>query len=52
MKKIREKTLTQYIRPHLTSNNWVEVNDYNFLKLKTIHESFLVDPSIQEEYLH
>ena len=29
MKEIRGKTLAQAIRPHLTSNNWVEVNDYD-----------------------
>ena len=29
MKEIKGKTLAQYIRPHLTSNNWIEVNDYN-----------------------
>ena len=29
MKEIKGKTLAQYIRPHLTSNNWVQVNDYD-----------------------
>ena len=29
MKEIKGKTLAQYIRPHLTSNNWIEVNDYD-----------------------
>ena len=29
MKEIKGKTLAQHIRPHLTSNNWVEVNDYD-----------------------
>ena len=29
MKEIKGKTLAQHIRPHLTSNNWAEVNDYD-----------------------
>ena len=29
MKEIKGKTLAQYIRPHLTSNNWIEANDYD-----------------------
>tara|TARA_Y100000746_G_C15222319_1_gene333911 strand:- start:196 stop:447 length:252 start_codon:yes stop_codon:yes gene_type:complete len=29
MKEIKGKTLAQHIRNHLTSNNWVEVNDYD-----------------------
>ena len=40
MKEIKGKTLAQYIRPHLTSNNWVQVNDYDlhlYLKLASSH---------------
>ena len=36
MKQIKGKTLAQHIRNNLTSNNWVEVNDYDlklYLKL-------------------
>ena len=36
MKRIKGKTLAQHIRNNLTSNNWVEVNDYDlnlYLKL-------------------
>lgn len=29
MKEIKVKTLAQHIRNHLTSNNWIEVNDYD-----------------------
>ena len=29
MKEIKGKTLAQHIRNNLTSNNWVEVNDYD-----------------------
>ena len=29
MKEVRGKTLAQHIRNNLTSNNWVEVNDYD-----------------------
>ena len=29
MKQIRGKTLAQHIRNNLTSNNWVEINDYD-----------------------
>ena len=29
MKEIRGKTLAQTIRNNLTSNNWVEINDYD-----------------------
>ena len=29
MKEIRGKTLAQTVRNNLTSNNWVEVNDYD-----------------------
>ncbi len=36
MGKVKGKTLAQHIRNNLTSNNWVEVNDYDlnlYLKL-------------------
>ena len=29
MKEVKGKTLAQHIRNNLTSNNWVEVNDYD-----------------------
>ncbi len=29
MKEIKGKTLAQHIKNNLTSNNWVEVNDYD-----------------------
>ena len=36
MKQIKSKTLAQHIRNNLTSNNWIEINDYDlklYLKL-------------------
>jgi len=30
MKEIKGKTLAHHIRTHLTSNNWIEINDYDF----------------------
>ena len=29
MDKVKGKTLAQHIKNNLTSNNWVEVNDYD-----------------------
>ena len=29
MKQIKGKTLAQHIRNNLTSNNWIEINDYD-----------------------
>ena len=44
MKQIKGKTLAQHIRNNLTSNNWVEVNDYDlklYLKLANSNQSCL-----------
>ena len=29
MRKVKGETLAQHIKNNLTSNNWVEVNDYD-----------------------
>ena len=39
MKQIKGVTLAQHIQKHLTSNNWIEINDYDLKKYLELAKS-------------